>query len=236
VQRKIFISYRRSDTAAVAGRIYDRLIRIEPKENVFFDVSAITPGGDFDREIAIAMEVSEVAVFLIGDKWLTGEATTGPSRIWEDGDHVRAELRAALAQKQMKILPVLIGHTRMPTRDELPPDIQGITARNAMFLRHETFETDAEIIISAIVGPRRPAMRALVAPVKALLGGFLGSIAGFVLLTVIGIAHRYLAGSTLSGTIGPTATSALMLLLPILGFGSGVYYMVGRRRNTYAGE
>jgi hypothetical protein len=35
---KIFISYRREDSAAVTGRLYDWLIQRVPKTELFFDV------------------------------------------------------------------------------------------------------------------------------------------------------------------------------------------------------
>ena len=150
--KNIFLSYRHSDTDASAGRIYDRLVQLTPRNRVFFDVSAVEPGVDFEREIVTAMQASEIALFFIGDKWMGPETTSGSARIWEDSDYIRAEARAALAIKNIKILPVLVGGARMPTRDQLPPDIREIAARNALFLRHERFDDDAERIVTAIFG------------------------------------------------------------------------------------
>ena len=50
--KKVFISYRREDTASAAGRVYDRLARLLTKSNVFFDVSTIGGGEDFVQRIA----------------------------------------------------------------------------------------------------------------------------------------------------------------------------------------
>ncbi|PSN13726.1 hypothetical protein C7271_22280, partial [filamentous cyanobacterium CCP5] len=44
---KIFISYRRSDSADATGRIYDRLTAHFPAEDVFKDVDDIPFGVDF---------------------------------------------------------------------------------------------------------------------------------------------------------------------------------------------
>jgi hypothetical protein len=52
VPKRVFISYRREDTASAAGRVYDRLSRLLSKANVFFDVSAIGGGEDFVQRIA----------------------------------------------------------------------------------------------------------------------------------------------------------------------------------------
>ncbi|MGF1570737.1 MAG: hypothetical protein ACFCVD_22125 [Nodosilinea sp.] len=44
---KIFISYRRSDSEDIAGRIYDRLVADFDKTAIFFDVDIIPLGIDF---------------------------------------------------------------------------------------------------------------------------------------------------------------------------------------------
>jgi len=43
----IFISYRRDDSAASAGRLYDRLAHHFGKEQVFRDLDALAPGVEF---------------------------------------------------------------------------------------------------------------------------------------------------------------------------------------------
>jgi hypothetical protein len=43
----IFISYRRTDSADVVGRIYDRLLSSYSKEKIFKDVDSIPLGVDF---------------------------------------------------------------------------------------------------------------------------------------------------------------------------------------------
>ena len=51
VAKRVFISYRREDTAPAAGRVYDRLCQLLSKPNVFFDVSTIAGGEIFDRNV-----------------------------------------------------------------------------------------------------------------------------------------------------------------------------------------
>ena len=97
--KNIFLSYRHSDTEASVGRIYDRLVQLTPRNRVFFDVSAVGPGVDFEREIVTAMQASEIALFFIGDKWIGRETAGDSARIWEEGDYVRTEARAALATR-----------------------------------------------------------------------------------------------------------------------------------------
>ncbi len=40
---RLFISYRRTDSKQIAGRIYDRLAPVFGKENIFKDVDSIPP-------------------------------------------------------------------------------------------------------------------------------------------------------------------------------------------------
>jgi len=48
---KVLISYRRSDSATMSGRIYDRLVARFRRKNVFKDVDDIPPGVDFGAYI-----------------------------------------------------------------------------------------------------------------------------------------------------------------------------------------
>ena len=46
---RIFISYRREDSAGYTGRLYDSLVARFGKGSVFVDLAAIHPGEEFDR-------------------------------------------------------------------------------------------------------------------------------------------------------------------------------------------
>jgi hypothetical protein len=50
----IFVSYRREDSAAAAGRICDRLQRSYGKKSVFFDIGSIPIADDFTAKISTA--------------------------------------------------------------------------------------------------------------------------------------------------------------------------------------
>jgi hypothetical protein len=224
--KNIFLSYRHSDTDASVGRIYDRLVQLTPRNHVFFDVSAVGPGIDFEREIVTAMQASEIALFFIGDKWLGRETATGSARIWEDGDYVRTEARAALAINNVKILPVLVGGARMPRHDQLPPDIREIAARNALFLRHERFDDDAETIIAAIFGKSivHRSTTSIKSNLKAILYGIVGAIFGIIIVSMFGLAHSYVYMRPMSTSIGLPLTIIMLISGPTMGFIGGIYY------------
>jgi hypothetical protein len=58
---RIFISYRREDSAYPAGWLYDRLCAHLGSENVFKDVDSIEPGDDFVRVLEEAVVVRDTA-------------------------------------------------------------------------------------------------------------------------------------------------------------------------------
>jgi hypothetical protein len=60
VAAKVFISYRREDSAAYAGRIQDRLERVLGHDLLFIDVDGIRLGDNFVK--VLRREVSECGV------------------------------------------------------------------------------------------------------------------------------------------------------------------------------
>ena len=49
---KVFVSYRRDDSAGYAGRLFDDLSARLGSRNVFLDINTIEPGDDFRQVIA----------------------------------------------------------------------------------------------------------------------------------------------------------------------------------------
>ena len=97
---KIFISYRRSDTEQVAGRIFDRLSAVYGSSKVFFDTDAIPGAVDFRANVQVAIQQSAVLLAIIGRNWFV--APRGPSlfrKIFGEpkgNDFVQSELEGAL--------------------------------------------------------------------------------------------------------------------------------------------
>lgn len=228
--KTVFISYRREDTAAAAGRVYDRLSQILKKPNVFFDVSAIGGGEDFVTRIESEIAKSDVALIFIGDKWL-GKRPSDETRIWEQDDHVRAEVRAAL-ERQLLVLPVLVGGTRMPKPDQLPEDIRAIATKNALLLRHESFDDDTENIVSTVLGVAARTRRwedkgTLAAKLAYALGG---ALAASALVLVLALAHYWILARPLSASIGAPLTTLLLIAGAALGAWLGLRYEARKRK------
>ena len=62
---QIFISYRREDSSASAGRLYDRLSARLPKNQIFIDVD-LDPGIDFVEAIEASVGSCDVLIAVIG--------------------------------------------------------------------------------------------------------------------------------------------------------------------------
>jgi hypothetical protein len=145
----IFISYRRQETSALAGRLYDRLVDRFGENQVFMDVDTIELGVDFAEVITQAVGTCQVLLAVIGPQWLTATDEGGRRRLDDPDDIVRLEIEAAL-RRSVRVIPVLAEGAVMPRRPELPESLAALARRNALTMRHESFRYDAERLIEAI--------------------------------------------------------------------------------------
>jgi TIR domain len=126
---KIIVSYRRADSTAIAGRIFDRLAARYGEDSVFMDIDNIPFGTDFRTHIREELLRSDILVAVIGPRWL-GVAADGKSRIADAADPVRVEVETALTQS-IPVLPVLIDGAAMPSADQLPASLKDLAFINA---------------------------------------------------------------------------------------------------------
>jgi TIR domain len=126
---KLAISYRRSDSSAITGRIFDRLAAHYGKESVFMDIDNIPFGADFRAHIQAVLRETELLIVVIGPRWLGADAA-GTIRMSQESDPVRAEIEAALA-RSMPLIPVLVDGARMPSSAELPASFNEFAFLNA---------------------------------------------------------------------------------------------------------
>jgi len=126
----IIISYRRSDSAAIAGRVRDRLAEHYGADAVFMDIDSIPFGSDFRQQIQEVVTKNHIMLVLIGPKWM-GAKKGGISRISGDKDDpIRIEIETALKQR-MPLIPVLVGGASMPKSSALPESLQKLRFLNA---------------------------------------------------------------------------------------------------------
>ena len=67
---KVFISYRREETAGHAGRLYDAIGARFGERNVFMDVD-LAPGIDFVEQITEAVGACDALLVVMGPTWAT---------------------------------------------------------------------------------------------------------------------------------------------------------------------
>ena len=125
----IILSYRRDDTGAIAGRIFDRLVGHYGADQVFMDIDSIPFGLDFREHIEETLKRCDVLLAIVGAHWAAPNET-GSFRINEENDWVRIEVEAALAKK-IPVIPVLIDDAELPAPTSLPEGLRGLAFRQA---------------------------------------------------------------------------------------------------------
>jgi TIR domain len=146
---RIFVSYRREETAYPAGWLYDRLADRFGAGQVFKDVDSIQLGDDFVDAITRAVGSCDVLLALIGDQWLTLSDSQGKRRIDDPDDFVRLEIEAALS-RNVRVIPILVDGAEMPSHDELPDSLATLVRRQALELSPSRFEFDTSRLFKVL--------------------------------------------------------------------------------------
>jgi len=146
---RIFISYRRQDSAYPAGWLYDRLAERFGPEQIFKDVDSIELGDDFVETITNAVGSCDILLALIGQEWLDAAGSDGSRRLSDPDDFVRLEIEAALKRKVL-LIPILVEGALMPRGDQLPPSIAPMVRRQALELSPNRFRADTERLLDVM--------------------------------------------------------------------------------------
>jgi hypothetical protein len=152
-QCHLFISYRRSDSNEVVGRIYDRLVRDLGAESVFKDVDNIPLGVDFVDYLDAQVQESTALLAVIGPEWLTVTDAQGHRRLDDPNDFVRIEIESAL-RRDIPVVPVLVRGAVMPNARDLPESLHKLARRNGISVRADPdFHNDMTALIRKLLGP-----------------------------------------------------------------------------------
>jgi hypothetical protein len=146
MSNKIFISYRRGDDPAYAGRLFDNLQNAFGPDRLFMDVDSLEPGMDFLRVLEEEVAQSGVVLAVIGSRWIDALDSKGKRRLDNPKDFVRVEIEAALNQNKW-VVPVLVGNAEMPDPEQLPESLRLLARRHAVRIKHERFKADASDLI-----------------------------------------------------------------------------------------
>ena len=228
---RVFISYRREETAYAAGWLFDRLADHLGRGQIFKDVDSIQLGDDFVEAIRKAVASCNVLLALIGDQWLTITDEQGRARLQDPHDFVRLEIEAALA-RDVRVIPILVEGARMPHADQLPPSLANLVHRQALELSPSRFDFDTTRLLRVLdrtlgevhaehsaapeaqPSPTRPHPAAKVSRVRrrprivaiTALAVAVAAIIGVVLASLVG--HRSTTQQTYTGPGGISVTTA----------------------------
>jgi TIR domain len=146
---RIFMSYRREETAYPAGWLYDRLADRFGSDQVFKDVDSIELGDDFVEVITSAVGACDVLLALIGREWLTITDVHGQRRLDSPHDFVRLEIEAALT-RNVRVIPILVDGASMPDDAELPDSLARLVRRQALELSPSRFAFDTGRLLKVL--------------------------------------------------------------------------------------
>lgn len=148
---RVFLSYRREDSAAHAGRLADALrARLGP-EGVFLDVAAIRAGTDFTAAIDDALGRTDAVLVVIGPRWLSAVTDDGRPRLADPQDYVRREVSGALGSG-LPVVPVLVGGASLPAAEDLPDELTALARRQAFALDDTTWHRDVDGLLDSLAG------------------------------------------------------------------------------------
>jgi formylglycine-generating enzyme required for sulfatase activity len=150
---KVFISYRRDDSAGHAGRVHDRLEREFGRDLLFMDVDAIPLGANFAKVLGEEVAKCDALLAIIGPGWIDAHDEDGRRRLENPHDFVRIEIATAL-KRDIPVIPVLLEGTRVPKADQLPDDLRELALRNGLDVRHASFHADMDKLIRGLKGER----------------------------------------------------------------------------------
>jgi hypothetical protein len=197
--QKVFICYRRQDSAPYAGRIYDAMVAKFGIENVFMDLD-LDPGVDFVERIKRVVSGCVALIVVIGPRWAELRDEDGGRRIEDPEDFVRLEVETGLHRDDVLLVPALVGGATMPRREVLPPELQTLARRNALELSEGRWAYDIGRLLDTLDerlpdpdGPTpRPAPRPRArVPGRVILEGMLVAAATATVVRLLGIPSAF---------------------------------------------
>lgn len=148
---KVFISYRRADSAETVNRLYDRLVYAFGRENVFKDVDTLQRGDDFPEVLRHWVQTCDVFLSVIGQRWLTVQDEAGRRRLDNPNDWVRQETEMALKRGQdCLLIPTLVDDAVLPKSEYLPDTLMGFADRNIQVISPAEFHKNISELVASL--------------------------------------------------------------------------------------
>ena len=146
---KIFISYRRSDSANPVLGIHQWLLREFGAGLLFMDVDSIPLGAKFSKVLRDAVGNCDVLLAIIGREWTDVRDDDGRRRLDDPDDYVRIEISTAL-RRGIPMIPILVDDAEMPKAAQLPKLLRALVDYQGLPVRHVTFRSDMDALVRGI--------------------------------------------------------------------------------------
>lgn len=141
IKPKIFINYRRKDARGLVEKLYEHLVTLYGKENIFIDQSNIQKGKKISSSIQKTVQDCDLFLPAIGPNWDVGKNL---KRLHDTVDWVRQEIELTISHKK-HMLPILIDRDAMPDSQIIPGSIGDIFDLNGIELTGDTKYWEQEI-------------------------------------------------------------------------------------------
>lgn len=143
---RIYLSYRRQDTAFPAAWLHERLVDRFGRDAVFKDIDSIDLGDDFAEAIRTLVGSCDVLLAMIGPEWATITDAAGRRRLDDPNDFVRLEIETAL-QWGVRIIPILVQGATLPRVEQLPISLAKLVRQQALELSPNRFDGDSSRLL-----------------------------------------------------------------------------------------
>ena len=170
---KIFVNYRRDDSAPHALNVAQYLENTFGKRNIFIDIDRLRAGQEFETVLENKLRQCRVMLAIIGPNWVDAR-DGGSRRIDNPEDWVRLEIERALARK-IPVIPVLVAGATLPSKSDLPPSLQPLLKHQGATLTTNGFRYEMAGLTRDVADltVRRPWKRMAAAASALILGGYL---------------------------------------------------------------
>lgn len=189
---RIFLSYRRVDSAGRTGRLQDALEARFGRDKVFQDIESLDAGVDFPDAVDRILATCDAVLVIIGRDWSSVEETKG-RRLEQEDDLVRIEVASALKRDNVRVIPVLVDGAVMPKAEELPEDLRALVRKNAVELSDLRWDYDVGLLTASLAN-------ALGIPEdkpRSKVGRTLGIVAAITVIGLVAVlaGPRFFSGS-----------------------------------------
>jgi hypothetical protein len=128
--------------------VYEKLKSALGDEHVFMDLDDIPHGANFAEHIEKVLSNASAVLVMIGPSWLNASNAKG-RRLDDPEDFVRMEVATAL-EKNLRVIPVLLRGTEMPSPEELPDVLKGLSLRNAIRIYDDQFDAGIQRLMESV--------------------------------------------------------------------------------------